>query len=126
MLDNPYQSPRIDRTDSVAPKHRSFRLTPEVALSDGSIKVWTFGEALVFALVEQLPLLLLAALLLDGGMIFKQVGVTSLVFWIMVLMIMIRRGEDVTKMDILIVKWGFFGLLLAVVMIWNGAQVFFL
>jgi hypothetical protein len=123
-MDNPYQAPNADPVESAATKHRSFRLAPGPTSLDASVTVGKFRAAIVFTLMQQLPLLLLSAMLLDGGLVFKRVAIASVAFWILTLMVMIRRGRNITDSDILVVKWGYLPLLFATCIFWLVASTF--
>ena len=99
-------------------EHKSFRLTPGSDGPDSSVVVGSFRSALVFSLVLQLPLLFLAALILDGGQIFKRFAIASVAIWILVLIFGIRRGSRMTDTDILFVKWGYLPILLITCIMW--------
>ena len=117
-MENPYQSPNVEPTESSVTNHRSFRLTRCSTSPDASITVGSFRDALVFSLVQQLPLLVLSALLLDGGLVFQRVAIASIAYWVMTLLIMIRRGRNMSRSDILLLKWGFLPLLLTTCTLW--------
>ena len=118
MIDNPYQSPKAELTETAPAEHRSFRLTRSSESADDNVVVGTFGDAISFALVQQLPLLLLSALLLDGGLVFKRVAIASVAFWILTLIILIRRGRNMLDSDTLMIKWGYLPILLATCILW--------
>ena len=118
MIDNPYQSPNANFTESAVTQHRSFRLTQNSPSSDASVTAGTFRDAIRFSLVQQVPLLLVSLLILDGGLIFKRVGIASVGFWILTLIIMIRRGRNMPDSDILLIKWAYLPLLLATSILW--------
>lgn len=120
-MDNPYQAPNVDPTESATTKHRSFRLTAGTTSPDASVTVGTLRDAIVFTLFQQLPLLILTAMLLDGGLVFKRVAIASLAYWILILMIMIRCGRYMSDVDILLVKWGYLPLLLVTCILWMVA-----
>ena len=112
--DPPYQSPADDPSDADAarPKHRSFRLTPETSPGTALVVVGTMRDALIFAVIQQVPLLVLGALILDGGQIFRLIAIATTAFWVMALLILFRRFGRATNSDILLVKWGIWPLLL--------------
>jgi hypothetical protein len=68
------------------------------------------------SLVAQLIVGVLAALMLDGGKTARIVGVTVLAFWLCAAVVIVRRPNEPTKLDLAIVRWGFW-LVLAVAMI---------
>ena len=118
MIDNPFQSPKAELTETAPTEHRSFRLTRISESADDNVVVGTFGDAISFALVQQLPLLLLSALLLDGGLVFKRVVIASVAFWILTLIILIHRGRNMLDSDTLMIKWGYLPILLATCILW--------
>lgn len=120
-MDNPYQTPSSDTMESSAPLHQSFRLTPSSTSPDASPPFGTFRDAIYFTLIQQVPLLMLSALLLDGGLVFKRVGIASIAFWFLALIILIRRGRTVPESDILVLKWGFLPLLFVTFILWSVA-----
>ena len=111
-MDNPHHAPNAEPLESSATKHRCFRLTPGSASPDALFSVGPFRDAIVFTLVQQIPLLMLSALLLDGGLVFKRVAIASIAFCILTLVIMVRRGPNLPDTDILLVKWGYLPVLL--------------
>lgn len=117
-MDNPYQPPNTESAKSIVARHRSFRLTPNSMSPDASVTIGTFRDAIVFATVQQVPLLLLSAMLLDGGLVFMRVVNASAAFWSMTLMMWLRRGRNLQHVDLLAVKWGYFPLLLATCFLW--------
>lgn len=121
MVDNPYEPPSAEPTEADEPKHRSFRLTPGSKLPDASVTVGTFRDALIFTLIQQLPLLVLTALMLDGGIALRRVAVACIAFWIMALVIVVQRGRTLPDLDILLVKWGYLPLLLLTCILWAVA-----
>ncbi|PHS00621.1 MAG: hypothetical protein COA78_23770 [Blastopirellula sp.] len=124
MTENPYQSPPPGPDESEPSEHNSFRLTSSSASPDSNIVIGTFRDAIKFSLIQQLPLLLIASLLLDGGLIFKRVGIASVAFWTFTLIIMIRRGHNMTDDDLLLIKWGYLPLLLVTCILWVIASYF--
>jgi len=113
MNENPYQSPSVDLTESAATEHRSFRLTRNSTSPDASVTVGPFRDAIYFTLVQQFPVLLLSAMFLDDGWMFRRVAIASVAFWVLALIIMIRRGSNMPTSDILLIKWGYLPLLIA-------------
>lgn len=92
-------------------EHKSFRLTGE-APSVGSLR-----EAFVVAVVHQIVLLPLAALLLDGGAVLRRVVVASVAFWCFVLALLIRRRDRPTTWDVVFVKYGIWPLLAVTIVV---------
>ena len=104
-------------------EQRSFRLTPSSNATDDSLVVGSARSAVKFALVLQVPLLCLAALILDGGLIFRRFVIASIAFWILVLIIRIRRGSEIPDSDILLIKWGYLPILLIICIFWLAGSV---
>ena len=121
-MDNPYQTPDAGAKESAPTKHQSFRLTAGSTSPDASVTVGTFRDAIVFTMFQQLPLLMLSAMLLDGGLVFKRVAIASVAYWILVVIIMIRRGRNIPDADKLLVKWGYLPLLLITCILWLVAS----
>ena len=99
-------------------KQRSFKLTKAFLTPDASVPIGTFRDAIKFTLIQQLPLLLLTSIIMDGGMIFKRVMIASIAFWFFVVIIKIRRGPKIPDIDILIIKWGYIPIVLVTNIIW--------
>ena len=78
----------------------------------------SFGDAIRFSVIQQLPLLMLSFMLLDGGLVFKRVAIASIAFSILILIIMIRRGRNIPNADINLVKWGYLPMLLTTCILW--------
>lgn len=121
-MDNPHHAPNAEPLESSATKHRSFRLSQGSASPDARFSVEPFRDAIVFTLVQQVPLLMLSALLLDGGLVFKCVAIASIAFCILNLVIMVRRGANIPDTEILLVKWGYLPVLLVTCILWMVAS----
>jgi hypothetical protein len=63
------------------------------------------------SLLAQVIVGLLAAFVLDGGMLARVVGVAVLAFWLCVALIIMRRPHEPTKFDLAFVLWGFWPVL---------------
>jgi hypothetical protein len=63
------------------------------------------------ALLTQLIVGFLAALMLDGGTSARVVGVAVLGFWLCAAVVILRRPHEPTKFDLAIVHWGFWPIL---------------
>ena len=122
LIDNPYHAPNAEPLESSATKHRSFRLTQGSTSTDARFSVGPFRDAIVFTLVQQIPLFMLSALVLDGGLLFKRVAIASIAFCILTLLIMVRRWPDIPDSDILLVKWGYLPVLLVTCILWMVAS----
>ena len=118
VTENPYQSPTDITEEPAVPQHQSFRLTQDSTAPDASLPIDTFRDAVIFTLVLQIPLLLITALILDGGLIFKRVAIASVAFWILTLIIKIRRRPKLPDSDVLLVKWGYLPVLLITCIMW--------
>lgn len=81
--------------------HRSFRLTP----SDAKDETQSFG--LAFPLLQQLIVLGVASLILDGGMVLRMFSYAALAYWACVAIIWIRRRRQLTKIDRIVIRIGF-------------------
>ena len=99
--------------------HRSFRLTRGSGTPDDSVVIGSFREAVRFTLLLQVPLLLITAMILDGGMIFRRLAKASVAYWIFVLIIRFRRGAEMPDSDTLLVKWGYLPTLLITCIMWR-------
>ena len=105
MADNPYRTPNT-MPEAVTPKHRSFRLTGGACFAD-SKSTGTLSGAIRLAMIQQLPLLFLASLILDRGAIFTHFLIAAVGYWIAAMAIIIRRRLKATKSDIMFLKWGY-------------------
>jgi hypothetical protein len=65
-------------------------------------------------LVQTVVLVVFSALLLDGGRFFRVCLVAVLVQCALVVLIVLRRGSNWTRIDSLAVKWGLIALVAAV------------
>ena len=117
-MNNSHRTPNCDRPESSATKHRNFRLTFGSPTTNRERTFGSFRDAIRFSVIQQLPLLILSALLLDGGLVFKRVAIASIAFWILILIIMIRRGRNIPSPDIYLVKWGYLPMLLTTCILW--------
>ena len=125
VTENPYQPPNHMPQDSSESEHRSFRLTAGSKHSETDEVFGRFRAAAKFALFQQIPLLILASLILDGGLIFKRVAIASVAFWILTLILM-RHGAQLSRSDVLLVKWGYLPILLATCVMWMvGSAIMF-
>lgn len=85
------------------PQHRSFRLTRESRKTPP-----TFGElreAFVVAVALQILAIAASALLLDGGVMFRQVIIASIAYWCFVIMFALR-GARASDVDRFLIKYG--------------------
>lgn len=118
MIDNPYQPPSVDAVGSAAPVHRSFRLTPRATPQGADASVGSLRQAIVFSLVQQLPLWLLSAMLLDGGFVLRRVAIATVAFWGLTVIVLMRRGRHLPDSDILLIKWAYLPILCATCIWW--------
>ncbi len=81
--------------------HRSFRLTRSEAKNEAQ------SVSLLFPLVQQLVVLGMASLILDGGMILQVFSYAALAYWVCVAVIMIRRRRQLTRIEKLVIRIGF-------------------
>lgn len=119
MSENPYEPPAAQQQETAVSKHRSFRLTPSASSVSEDLAVGTLRNAIWFSLIQQMPLLLMSGLILDGGLIFRRVVIASIAFWAMTLVILSRRWANTSDSDILLVKWAFLPILLLVCIFWT-------
>ena len=119
MSENPYQSPAtIDLVATPETQHRSFRLTVGPANKRAGFKVGTIRQAVLFALIQQIPFLAFMSLVLDGGSIFKIAAVASIAFWTWTVIIVVRSRESYSESDVLVIKWGYLPMFLIAYNAW--------
>ncbi|MEM6471878.1 MAG: hypothetical protein AAF802_20125 [Planctomycetota bacterium] len=70
--------------------------------------------------LTQLPCLLLAAMLLDGGRGFRICIAAVFAHWLAIAFISPRDRDELTPMDTLVMRWGFFPCLVCAVLIGNA------
>ena len=91
--------------------HRSFRLSAmpddEPICEPPSTAKGKYFRAIGVAVAQQAPILILAALMLDGGRILRICTIAAIASWICTLMILLRRPKQPTNCDIAIVNYGF-------------------
>jgi hypothetical protein len=75
---------------------------PDVTRSVSSLK-----DSVVFSLVQQCTLLILGALILDGGQVFQVCAYAALAYWVGFAIIMTRRRHHLTSADKLLIRWGY-------------------
>jgi hypothetical protein len=66
-----------------------------------------FSRAILVALVQQAVLLVLAALMLDGGLLLRAFAGALAASWIVSLAVMLMNRRQPTSLAIAIVKYGF-------------------
>ena len=57
-------------------------------------------------LAVQTPLLVLTALVLDGGWMFRMFTTALIAIYVQVLIVMLRRSQHATASDVVMAKWG--------------------
>jgi hypothetical protein len=70
--------------------------------------------------LTQLPCLLLAAMLLDGGRGFRICVVAVFAHWLAIAFVTARERDELTPMDTFVLRWGFFPCLVCTVLIGNA------
>src|SRR5262245_20396287 len=63
-----------------------------------------YRAAITSAIVQQVIVLVLASLILDGGDLLMFCLVACLAFWTGVIFIRVRRGQTPTKIDLLLIR----------------------
>ncbi|REK09082.1 MAG: hypothetical protein DWQ37_19705 [Planctomycetota bacterium] len=76
-----------------------------------------FNGALCTALVQVCAVLLLSALLLDGGLGFRQSLVAALSYLVVVLVVVARRPLAPTRHDLAVLRWSFIPICIGVVLL---------
>ena len=106
MIDNPYQSPDAEspaKLDEAAARKKNWTdYSPE------------YNAAFKTALLIQVVLALLTALILDFGQTHRAFWVAFLCQWAMVWIILFRRPMRPTRLDLSIVRYGIIPLLFIV------------
>ena len=74
-------------------------------------------SALKFGIALQLCLLVLTALVLDGGQLFRLCSVAATGYWLGVAMIVVRRKTTPTRLDLYFIRYGNLVLLVLVPLI---------
>ncbi|MGC3957596.1 MAG: hypothetical protein QM813_06435 [Verrucomicrobiota bacterium] len=65
------------------------------------------GECVFFSLAQQGAVAALAGMILDGGQILQCVAYAAGAYWIGMFVIVGRRADRLTRLDRLLVRWGF-------------------
>ncbi|MDB5335063.1 MAG: hypothetical protein JWN70_682 [Planctomycetaceae bacterium] len=68
------------------------------------------------ALITQAALGCFAALILDGGIIARVVGVAVLGFWLCTVLLVLRRRFKPSRIDLAFIQWGFWPVLAVTVL----------
>jgi hypothetical protein len=66
-----------------------------------------YRTAIVSSIIWQVTILILSALVLDGGRVFHICVVASTAFWPMTALITFRRPTSPTTIDLLAIRWGY-------------------
>jgi len=80
----------------------------------GAVISPTYDHVIRKSLTAQVVVGVLAALMLDGGTTARVVGVAVLAFWLCATMVIMRRPDEPTKIDLTIMRWGFWPELIVV------------
>jgi hypothetical protein len=82
--------------------------TIEQAEAPPSTSIWqAYGDAIKAAVAQQVVILLLASLVLDGGLMLRMATLAAAGSWAFNIVIVARRPRSPTPTDVLIVKYGF-------------------
>ena len=73
----------------------------------GAVISPTYDRVIRKTLVAQVVVGCLAALMLDGGTTARVVGVAVVAFWLGAAVVILRRPHEPTKLDLVIIHWGF-------------------
>jgi hypothetical protein len=98
-------------------EHRSFRLTDEAGRSASTANE-TPWRAIVSSLAQQIPLLGLTSLILDGGLIFNRFAIAAIGYWAIAIIMLLRRQPEMTDTDLWLLKWGYLPLVVITCMLW--------
>ena len=66
-----------------------------------------YGRAIIVAMVQQAIVLVLAALMLDGGRLLRAFAGALIASWAVTLLVMLRYPERPTPLGAVVVKYGF-------------------
>lgn len=97
---NPYRSPEHASTEGASS-------SPGRHLQDDTVPSRWRGSDYALAIAQQGFLLLLTALLLDGGFMFRVCCVAAIAHWIAILVVRGRRPAEPTTLDVGVLKFGF-------------------
>jgi hypothetical protein len=76
-------------------------------LPDRAVISPAYSRVIRSSLASQLVVGCVAALVLDGGIMARVVGVAVLAFWLCVATVIWRRPLEPTMTDLALVRWGF-------------------
>ena len=71
-----------------------------------SVAATPLPDAILFSLVQQAIIILLSAMILDGGNLLQACLYGIAAFWIGVGVIWFRRRVAVTRTDVFLIRWG--------------------
>ena len=83
---------------------------PSLNLAPSTTSRVTLRPFLNLVLIQQVPVLLLTALMLDGGRLFQRCTFAALTHWVAIALIVGRRSSNPSSIDDFIVRWGYFPL----------------
>lgn len=66
-----------------------------------------FEAAFKVSGILQLFMLLLSAIMLDGGQLSRFMILSATAYWLAVFIIMVRRNGKATRLDQFLLKWGY-------------------
>lgn len=70
-------------------------------------------SALIFSLILQTPIILLFSIMLDGGTLGTLSLIAACGYWAGVVLILLRRSNVPTVVDLAFVRWGYLGLVIS-------------
>ena len=85
------------------------RASPDEEGSVGPLR-----SAFWVAIAQQVPVLCLSALLLDGGVVYRRVTIAMVAYWCFVAVFLVRRRDRPTNVDGLFIKYGIWPLIVVV------------
>lgn len=74
----------------------------------------SIGQSIKAAIWQQVILLVLTVLILDGGQIFQMTVIAAIAHWITIAAISVRRRSKPTQVDLAVIKFGFIPMILIV------------
>lgn len=106
--ENPWEAPStVDLNTTDQPRHRSFQMTRTESALDSHFPVGTIGDAVRFTLLQQIFLLFMTSLILDGGGLLRCTLFATVAFWAMFALISVTRRLRYRDSDLLLFKWGY-------------------
>lgn len=97
MSENPYQAPEVQEASATSVVDRKPR---------------SIGMAILVALGQQVVLLGMSSLVLDGGVLFRTFAGVFAVSWVISLCVMLVRRDRTGWWELAIIEYGFWPLLL--------------